>query len=471
MARAVDEFDIEAEKTMKGALEAYDTVVKERDAAAAAAATLMMTPKAKSVPRPPGTSLASTSVVTGEDADASRLRSYIAKVSTNIGNCNDGDFSIGMTAPSRQYRGLLTLSEFKSIPEEIKRCMSKAELAAVGQRWKQNKTALTELQTMVKAAETRVALTLQQARQKKQAGGAGAGGGLNQGKNTVHDMVLTLKAAAGSMAEADAPKCGNVIEIIPKIFEPNGAFDPAVPALVADIATSMELRGQCMAYMEAFPGTEEKAKNRRGQKPLTPSAQEGLDNVLRAFLHANQRVEVPPGGVKDSALKCALIPSIYVVDKKLETSAFELGQLPTFRACLAGSRSFVVVQGSAVYNYLDSLGRKYDGKAVATFLREISQKDFDGFAGQGHAIWHGRQEAGQAMYVPPGSLFWEQIGDSDFGGAKSVVLLSEKTDPESGQSVGKDSESLLSDVCKCLMQHGSANQLAISARDLLASMK
>eukprot|EP00959_Pyramimonas_sp_CCMP1952_P400788 8398348-Pyramimonas_sp.AAC.1 len=49
--------------------------------------------------------------------------------------------------------------------------MSKVELSAVSQRWKANKTALTELQSMVRAAEARVATALQQARQKSSSGG------------------------------------------------------------------------------------------------------------------------------------------------------------------------------------------------------------------------------------------------------------------------------------------------------------
>ena len=151
-------FDIEAEKMMKAALEKGDP-------------PKFVVPTPKAAPKP--ASNASTSVMAGDDADAARLRSYIAKVTANAGTSCD-TFGIGMMPPSRSYRGLLTFAEFQSIPTEIKRCMSKPELASVSQRWKQNKTALTELQSMVRAAEARVATTLQQARQKV-AGGGDAG--------------------------------------------------------------------------------------------------------------------------------------------------------------------------------------------------------------------------------------------------------------------------------------------------------
>jgi hypothetical protein len=249
-------------------------------------------------------------------------------------------------------------------------------------------------------------------------------------------------------------------------IEPDGMFDPAVPCLIGNIPTSMEIRGQCIAYLESFPGTEEKAKNRRGQKALTPSAAEGLEKVLMSLFHASRRVLLTPEEMKPDSLRCALIPSIFVVDKKLETSAFELGQLPTLRLCISGSKKLVVVIGAAVHQYMDSLGKKYDAKQITGFLRDITAKDLEAFVAQGHAVWHGRQEAGQGIYLPPGHLFWEQIGDSDFGGAKAVLLLNQKED-----GTGKDAESLLSDTCKVLMQHSSTNALTTAARDALSSKK
>ena len=280
-------------------------------------------------------------------------------------------------------------------------------------------------------------------------------------KKTVHEAVLAFAA------QENVDNKANVVLLSETLIDPDGMFDPALPCLIGNVPTSMELRGQCVAYMESFPGTEEKAKNRRGQKALTPIAAGGLENVLQSLFHDSQRLTLTPEEMmKVDSLRCAMMPSIFVVDKRLETSAFELGQLPTVRLCIGGSKTFVVVSGAAVYQYLDSTGKKYDGKQVAGFLRDMTAKDLEAFVAQGHTIWYGKQEAGHGIYMPPGHLFWEQIGDSDFGGAKSVVLLGQKKD-----GTGKDAEMLLSDVCKVLMQHSSNNLLMTSARDIMAARK
>ena len=116
-----------------------------------------------------GASVSSVSGMAGTAADETRLRAYIAKVTTNIGNVGS-DFGIGITPPSRSFRGLLCFHEFDRVKDEISKCLLKQELAAVNQRWKTFKTSLTDLQNMVKAAETRVAATVAEARKKAKIG-------------------------------------------------------------------------------------------------------------------------------------------------------------------------------------------------------------------------------------------------------------------------------------------------------------
>ena len=75
----------------------------------------------------------SVTTTVGHAGDVARLRSYVAKVTANVGMGADGE---GLSPPCRSYRGLVVLSTFESIESEITECKSKMELAQVQQRWK-----------------------------------------------------------------------------------------------------------------------------------------------------------------------------------------------------------------------------------------------------------------------------------------------------------------------------------------------
>ena len=78
-------------------------------------------------------------------------------------------------------------------------------------------------------------------------GGAGtSASGLHGGKKTVHDHVLAAAQKLTSMSEEEASKF-NISLLEPTILDADGAFDPGTPFLIADVPTSMELRGQCIA--------------------------------------------------------------------------------------------------------------------------------------------------------------------------------------------------------------------------------
>ena len=73
---------------------------------------------------------------------------------------------------------------------------------------------------------------------------------------------------------------------------------------------------------------------------------------------------------------------------------------------------------------------------------------------------------GQALYTPPGFLFWEKIGQSDYSGIKAIPIL------DAGEEENKpnhmwDTEALMSEVSKTLMMHKLNSDMAQSVVNAL----
>ena len=239
-------------------------------------------------------------------------------------------------------------------------------------------------------------------------------------------------------------------------------FNVSVPCILANLDfSSGDVRNQCLSYLEAFPGTEEKAKNRRGQRALTPLSADSMKTTLQNLSERVMNAEI----TKPENLKCAVLPSIFVVEKKLQTSSFELGYLPTIRTCISGKKNIIFTDVLSIYSFFDGQGKKYDSKQIVNFLKEAKQADIEKYVGKGFQLFYHCQEVGQSIYCPPGFLFWEVIADSsDFAGCKAVCFFGPPSDSD-----GLDSEARMSAVCKCLMAHGTSNTLCVAARDVLAT--
>ena len=100
----------------------------------------------------------------GARSDAMRLRTYIAMVGQRTG-CSKSGYGDG--APSRIFRCLQTVDSFSEVEKEIKAAQTKHQLMCVSQRWKPMKIAITDLQSMVRAAESRVQKGLEAAKKEK----------------------------------------------------------------------------------------------------------------------------------------------------------------------------------------------------------------------------------------------------------------------------------------------------------------
>ena len=111
----------------------------------------------------------------------------------------------------------------------------------------------------------------------------------------------------------------------------------------------------------------------------------------------------------DKKLAAAMTSSVFVIEAKKTISHFEQFYLPTFRMGISGERTVVLVKMEDLFSYFTSCGSiKIDLQTVATFLKNASPEQLNKFKTNGGKIYYGDLLPGQALYTPPGLLFWEK---------------------------------------------------------------
>ena len=222
---------------------------------------------------------------------------------------------------------------------------------------------------------------------------------------------------------------------------------------------SSHLANACAAFAQKFENDPARADPGRAQRKLPAEATLAMAAIIES---------IQPNALKGASLdkvKMEVTPATFAVAKQRVTSSAEPGHLSSFRIGYSGTRQVTLACTESVLNFIRSSDqcqgptqstvtaqRAYEWLKTAT---SDGIKAFKSHAGE-NSVQYGSVGVGDILYTPAGWFFYEQVGGSDYVGARGAFLISFDM-------------KRLDSLCRYFLAVGKPNEILSRALDAIAA--
>ena len=369
--------------------------------------------------------------------------------------------SLGSSPPCRSYRSLVLLSQFEEIEKDLQTCLSVQDIAAVGKRHQVFKSALRDLLSMCKAATTRLTNAVKSALKEIVDNKSKATAVGNDNKRRKKGTAAT----AVSLIEFAHSECDD----IPSIVLDANAKPATVPDLLApvifrlspDYAPAKEggpFHASAVAFGKKFQKDATRNDPGRAQRICTDEVIEKMRGFVEAAISTSlSKAKLSAACAKDVSAMA------FAVAANRATSSAEAGHLASIRITTKGTRQLVCIRTMAAVEFLQAKDRSanVDMKQVGAWLKSAtldSVKAFKVFcaaSAKASKTYYASIGVGDALFIPCGWFFFEQVGGQDVVGVRASVLRQEDAD-------------VMQDLNRLLLAIEKPNEVLSRAIDCLA---
>ena len=380
---------------------------------------------AASAPKPAPSTLAAFVQSAGDAQKA--LRKYIASFST------EEKKPLGNAPPCRSYQALILFSDFEEKMGIIEACETKDDIANIQSEMKTFKTAYSDLLSMSKAAQKRLATAIadavKQNLKKKDDAVAAAAPKKGRGRpkkgesaaspslqENAHEIAFDIPSVPFMSGGKPSKDLAGVNYQAPIIFR--AAQDQIESLAVIKKSTLSSLESK-------FKADPARTESGRSQRSLPPEQGALIMGFAKACFPDGMLL--PAEKISDKLRTDTQNPTAFVVAKNWVTASAEGGHMATCRMGFLGNRVVVCAQTLPLLKHLSKSGgsncelaRVYQWLKTAT--AQAAKAFVDAYEGQ-QVLMHATVGPADMLFLPPGWTFYEKIGGSaNFLGVRVQML-------------------------------------------------
>ena len=352
------------------------------------------------------------------DGDAKKaLRRYIAQFSDAT-----AQKVLGNAPPCRSYQSLILFTEFEAYLDKFQQIEKKDDILQIQQSMKAFKTAYSDLISMAKAANKRLATAIETVIKEKEKAKVGETQPKGKGKGAKgrgRGAKKTSEPAAPSFVEQPNSVASDIPSVVVKSDGLLGSdFEVGCPTILRldachTSSADMVAVKNMLVHLEAkFKNDPAKLASGRSQMSLPAEQRQYISDLI--FKCFPKDYVMPVEKLTEKVKQEVLIPSVFIVAKDWATASAEAGHLPTCRLGVSGSRTVVAVRTLPLLEFLTKCGMggaKADLPAAYNWVKSASVQAAKAFvdACSEKVMCHATVGPNDVLYMPEGWMFYEKI--------------------------------------------------------------